>query len=248
MVAILYPTKKPAALAAKLVAVGLWVAVKGGYRVHDYTDWNKTKDQVDLEREATRNRVASHRYKSRGNGVTSLPGNGVTNADVPDPLHSTPTPDPRSKVLNLAAEESEMPSTRPRLRAAAAAETPKESLKTRAAGILRDPSRAHWERPSEWPELVQSAEVFADALKLRPPRLGSGRDSAVKAFLEMFAAGFTPGELAEAARAARRDEFCQREIRDLSALTLPVVRRLLEARPVGDDTSELMAAVRGGAQ
>lgn len=101
VVAMLYPAKKPQALAAKLVAVGLWEKVEGGFLVHDFGDWNKSREQVEAEREATRNRVASHRAKAQCNAVTESVTPPVSNALVPDHSYSTPTPTPNSKVLDL---------------------------------------------------------------------------------------------------------------------------------------------------
>lgn len=40
------------ALAQKLVAARLWRRVRGGYQFHDFTDWNKCREQVLAEREA----------------------------------------------------------------------------------------------------------------------------------------------------------------------------------------------------
>lgn len=40
------------ALAQKLVAARLWRRVRGGYQFHDFTDWNKSREQVLAEREA----------------------------------------------------------------------------------------------------------------------------------------------------------------------------------------------------
>lgn len=46
----------PAKWADKLVEVGLWDAVQGGYRVHDYHDYNPTKAQVEDKRKKDRDR------------------------------------------------------------------------------------------------------------------------------------------------------------------------------------------------
>lgn len=98
MLPMLYPLPpgKRAKLVAKLLEVGLWAEVPGGYQIHDFTEWNRTKEQVEAEREATRNRVARH----RANGVTLRPSNGVTadignaggNGDVPDHSAAAPLP------------------------------------------------------------------------------------------------------------------------------------------------------------
>lgn len=42
--------------AAQLVSVGLWDEVVGGYAVHDYLDWNPSKEQIESLRAADRER------------------------------------------------------------------------------------------------------------------------------------------------------------------------------------------------
>jgi hypothetical protein len=94
MLPMLYPLPpgKRVKLVAKLVEVGLWDIAPGGYLIHQFTVWNRSKEQVEAEREATRNRVAKH----RANGVTNQTGNAVTpsvsNAVVPDHSATTPLP------------------------------------------------------------------------------------------------------------------------------------------------------------
>ncbi|MCL4836431.1 MAG: hypothetical protein KJ058_00510 [Thermoanaerobaculia bacterium] len=48
-----------------LVSLGLWRRVKGGYRIHDFGDFQPSKAQVLAEREAARKRMRKHR-NSRG--------------------------------------------------------------------------------------------------------------------------------------------------------------------------------------
>src|SRR5690606_38820441 len=72
--------------ARKLVEVGLWDEVEGGYQFRNWAEFQPTKAQVDAEREANRARQAEYRARQR-NAVT----NGATNAAT----NSTPTrPDP----------------------------------------------------------------------------------------------------------------------------------------------------------
>lgn len=60
---MLYPFKAPARLAAKLVEVRLWHRVEGGYQIHDYHRINPTKEQVEAERKAGRDRAAKSYQK-----------------------------------------------------------------------------------------------------------------------------------------------------------------------------------------
>jgi hypothetical protein len=92
--------KKPAGF---LVSSGLWHKVEGGYQIHDYLDWNATKDereaQMERKRQQTLDRVQRHRSK-RYTEDSNAPVTRVTKSDVthsplhssPTPLHSTPTP------------------------------------------------------------------------------------------------------------------------------------------------------------
>lgn len=86
-----------------LVSSGLWHKVEGGYEIHDYLEWNATKDereaQVERKRQLTLDRVQRHRAKrntDEGNAsVTRVTESSVTPPPLlssPTPLHSTPTP------------------------------------------------------------------------------------------------------------------------------------------------------------
>jgi hypothetical protein len=57
----------------ELLDRGLWERTKGGYKFHDWPDWNLTKVQIDGKREAGAERQRRHRARR---------GNGVTDADV----------------------------------------------------------------------------------------------------------------------------------------------------------------------
>lgn len=73
---------------ATLCAVGLWTACEGGYRVHDYLDYNPSREQLRAGRDRTAARVSAWRERQR-NGVTEPQNpppepsrNGVTEALV----------------------------------------------------------------------------------------------------------------------------------------------------------------------
>ena len=57
--------REDVAIAARLVAVGLWKEVAGGYLIHDFLDFNKSKAQVEKEREEWRARQVKSRTMSR---------------------------------------------------------------------------------------------------------------------------------------------------------------------------------------
>lgn len=78
--------------AEALVKAGLWYADDMGWEVHQYLNYQPSKEQLDAKRNATAARVTAHRERNRngvGNGVTS----GVSNAPVtPLPIPSRPDP------------------------------------------------------------------------------------------------------------------------------------------------------------
>jgi hypothetical protein len=80
-------------LAKELVTAGLWKRARGGYRFHDWGDFNPKRDDVEQERKAARERMRKLRNgrKSADQGST---GSGEQGANVRQ-LFVTPTrPDP----------------------------------------------------------------------------------------------------------------------------------------------------------
>ena len=73
--------------ATGLVLAELWVFddAENCWWFHDWSKYQRTRDQVESERAATRERVAKHREKQRGNPE----GNGVSNG-VGTPAQSSP--------------------------------------------------------------------------------------------------------------------------------------------------------------
>jgi hypothetical protein len=121
----------PFRLAAKLVDVGLFEAVDGGYRIHDYAEYQPSAGDVKDQRQKTADRVAAWRDRHR-NGVTAPSGNGVGNARTnaapgPDPDPAV-NPDPAGSTSPLPpppqAEEGERRSTRRRKTSGMAAYEP----------------------------------------------------------------------------------------------------------------------------
>ena len=66
VVARLTDLPKPAELAAKLVAVGLWVEQDGGYAVHDYADHQRTRAQIDADRDRWKTQKRRQRDDTTG--------------------------------------------------------------------------------------------------------------------------------------------------------------------------------------
>jgi len=65
-----------------LVAAGLWEPTEGGYELHDYTDYNRTKAQVIAQREEDRVRKESGRTNGR-NPAGQTPESGVESGRIP---------------------------------------------------------------------------------------------------------------------------------------------------------------------
>jgi hypothetical protein len=91
----------PMVIARRLVRVGMWEEVDGGFLIHDYHHYQPSRAQVEAERKKTKERVAKYRENKRkggnkgrspsgnagGNAVTNSPGNGSeTVAPVPVPV------------------------------------------------------------------------------------------------------------------------------------------------------------------
>lgn len=64
-VGILYPLKNHAALAARLVKVGLWEETEDGYQIHDWSYWNGTAEEVEEKKQRARERAAASYEKKR---------------------------------------------------------------------------------------------------------------------------------------------------------------------------------------
>lgn len=88
-IALLYGGRE---LAAALVDVGMWVPVDGGWLMHDYLDYNPSKDQVQADRAAAAERQKRARERAKAardakeaayarHGVTHGVTTGVTDGD-----------------------------------------------------------------------------------------------------------------------------------------------------------------------
>jgi hypothetical protein len=99
------------ALARTLVAVGLWEKVDGGYRIHDFLDYNPNRETVEERRKADRDRHIRSRHgvtpavSHDGSHVPPVPvpvlttrtrTNGMTHAmtRTPEPVPMPPRPEP----------------------------------------------------------------------------------------------------------------------------------------------------------
>lgn len=74
-----------------MVEAGMWDEVPGGYRIHDYHDYQPSKEQVLQEREGNRKRQAAWRER---NAVTNSVSNDATNGPVTGAPYPVPVPEP----------------------------------------------------------------------------------------------------------------------------------------------------------
>lgn len=73
-----FPGTKAKKLAATLVEVGLWEKDPQGYRIHDYLKWNRSREQVENERQAAKDRMT----KLRKGSADVRPNNGRSSPEV----------------------------------------------------------------------------------------------------------------------------------------------------------------------
>lgn len=104
-------------LARILVREGLWTETASGWEVHDYLKHQRSRAQIEAEREA--NRARASRYRSRvSNAVT----NGARNGEVTPPETDTDTDNPTPTPPPAAVTPLHEPYTPPRIAAKNAAE------------------------------------------------------------------------------------------------------------------------------
>ncbi|MET7949235.1 hypothetical protein [Micromonospora sp. NPDC005324] len=85
-----------ASLAQQLVAAGLWKRARGGYRFHDWGDFNPKREEVEEERKAARERMRNLRTKRKG-AAQDANGSAEQSANVRDVFVTPTRPDPTRK-------------------------------------------------------------------------------------------------------------------------------------------------------
>lgn len=94
--------------AAALVKSGLWESVPGGYRVHDYGQWNDTAEAERARIEAGRERKRRWASRRDGNASNGASGNASGNASGTSPTRArVPTPTPINPLTPLSASVPE---------------------------------------------------------------------------------------------------------------------------------------------
>src|SRR5262252_8022739 len=110
------------AAARELIEHRFWEPVEGGYRIHDYLDWNKSREQVLAERAAAAERKRSSRRTSgdrpagvtqgvrQMSGTTPFPPGDALQASLP-PL-TPPPPDAAPDETSSRRGSQECPNCR----------------------------------------------------------------------------------------------------------------------------------------
>ena len=100
--------RNPKRIAELLVEIGLWERIDGGYRVHDYHDWNRTSEEVanliEMKRTAGRNgglrsgeARRKHRATSSASGSTEAQSKHAAGVlPNPSPIRSNPPISPEA--------------------------------------------------------------------------------------------------------------------------------------------------------
>ncbi|MFD4257759.1 hypothetical protein ACFWR9_09005 [Streptomyces sp. NPDC058534] len=70
------------ATAQQLAEAGVWDRIEGGWEIHDYLDYNPSREQVLVERK--KNAERQERFRRRKNGKPTPPGNGSSNGVTPE--------------------------------------------------------------------------------------------------------------------------------------------------------------------
>lgn len=85
------PTLGTKALAAKLVAAGLWHRVRNGFQFHEWETYQPTKSEVEKKRAEARDRMGRNRQNSRV-GSSDVRANTERTSDAVTPTPSRPVP------------------------------------------------------------------------------------------------------------------------------------------------------------
>ena len=95
-----------------MVKHGVWEQVPGGYRIHDYSDYQPSKEQVLREREQGAKRQAEWRSRHRNddrNAVTTPVSNAPRNGPVTDAPYPYPYPETNSPTGELVSSGAKAP-------------------------------------------------------------------------------------------------------------------------------------------
>lgn len=92
------------AVSAKLAEVGLWCACDGGYLIHDYLEYNPSREQA-IETAAARSEAGKVGAEARWRGKSHNKSHGKVNGKIM-PRPRTPTPSPKVSESETDSETS----------------------------------------------------------------------------------------------------------------------------------------------
>lgn len=114
--------EQPSELTERLVAARLWETVEGGFRIHDYSEYQPSAEDVKRDREAAAKRQAEYRKRRsearngarNGNGDALLTGESPPPVPGPGPARPGPGPALTSSPQPPPQAEGELPPNPPR--------------------------------------------------------------------------------------------------------------------------------------
>jgi len=94
-------------VATELVHVGLWEVTEGGYDIHDYLEYNPSKDQVKHDRQQNAKRQQSWRDKKTTPTINNSNNNTDSNAVIKSVSNGCPVEIPYRSRIDPNKEEEE---------------------------------------------------------------------------------------------------------------------------------------------
>lgn len=156
-------------LAEALVTCGLWRRAKGGYRFHDWSDYNPRSVDVKRERDAARERMRNLRAKRKGAGQPPK-RSGEQQANVRDVFVTPSRPDPTRSSSDEELQDAPPASPGP----------PKGSKADRGSRLPEDftvtKAMAEWAREKAPLCGIDDHEAFCDYWRSVPGQKGRKLD------------------------------------------------------------------------
>lgn len=96
-----------------LVDAGLWHVEEGGYRIHDYLDYQASKEQIEASRQsnAARQKLWRERKKAEKQAQNEAQSNADRNAVTNGTVTGAPNPNPKKEVLRTSLGGDATPDT-----------------------------------------------------------------------------------------------------------------------------------------
>jgi hypothetical protein len=235
----------------KLVDVGLWLEVEGGYQIYNYGKVYKTDvsaEELSTKRaEAGRlgglakasktvanppSKPASKRPGKTEPDELAKPSNesGKNLAHVHATRASRAGQDPTPTPTDLTATTSQRPDTSEPLANPSEVVVAKQSepLAERARKVLENPYDGAFLLPSRWPEVIAAGVALSPGIKSLKLRDNVSGDPDLKAILELYRDGYSVADVEEIGRRARASEWVKgRQKVGPAFFSAAVVRRLM---------------------